>query len=280
MADERNIYGYNPSLPAAVIFIILFGASTAYHGYQLTKARCWYFIPFVIGGVLQILGYICRAASHDNYYGVTLYALQTTFILIAPPLYAASVYMILGRTITYLHAENLSLVRVGWMTKFFVAGDVISFLMQCTGGGLMSTGSNHDLGSNVTIGGLIVQLLFFGFFVVVTSVFHFRISRNPTSKSRADRDLTRGQGFKQRNWFTIIIGLYLVSFLILVRSIFRLVEYIEGYGGYIMTHEVFMYIFDAVLMWAAMVVENVYHPAEILGNGKSNNEGYEETMQL
>lgn len=51
MADERNIYGYNPSLPAAVIFIILFGASTAYHGYQLTKARCWYFIPFVIGGV-------------------------------------------------------------------------------------------------------------------------------------------------------------------------------------------------------------------------------------
>lgn len=41
--------------------------------------------------------------------------------------------MILGRTITYLHAEKLSLVRVGWMTKFFVAGDVISFLMQCTG---------------------------------------------------------------------------------------------------------------------------------------------------
>lgn len=41
--------------------------------------------------------------------------------------------MILGRTITYLHAEKLSLVRVGWMTKFFVTGDVISFLMQCTG---------------------------------------------------------------------------------------------------------------------------------------------------
>jgi len=146
----------------------------------------------------------------------------------------------------------------------------------------MSTGgSMHDVGSNVTIGGLIVQLLFFGFFVVVTSVFHFRISRHPTSKSRADLDLTRGQGLKQRNWFTILIGLYLVSFLILVRSIFRLVEYIEGYGGYIMTHEVFMYIFDAVLMWAAMAVMNVYHPAEILGDAKGGNgNGYEETVQL
>lgn len=55
MADERNIYGYNPSLPAAVIFIILFGSSTAYHGYQLAKARCWYFIPFLIGGIRESL---------------------------------------------------------------------------------------------------------------------------------------------------------------------------------------------------------------------------------
>jgi hypothetical protein len=35
--------------------------------------------------------------------------------------------------VTYLHAENLSLVSVKWMTKFFVTGDVISFLMQCSG---------------------------------------------------------------------------------------------------------------------------------------------------
>lgn len=144
----------------------------------------------------------------------------------------------------------------------------------------MSTGGNHDLGSNITIGGLIVQLIFFGFFVVVTGVFHYRISRKPTPKSLADRELTRGQGFRQRNWFTILIGLYLVSFLILVRSIFRLVEYIQGYGGYIMNHEVFMYVFDAVLMWAAMAVMNVYHPAEILGDAKGGNGGYEETMQL
>lgn len=55
MAEERNIYGYNPSLPAAVIFIILFGASTIHHGYQLVKTRCWYFIPFVIGGIRKFI---------------------------------------------------------------------------------------------------------------------------------------------------------------------------------------------------------------------------------
>lgn len=55
MAEERNIYGYNPSLPAAVIFIILFGASTIHHVYQLVKTRCWYFIPFVIGGIRKFI---------------------------------------------------------------------------------------------------------------------------------------------------------------------------------------------------------------------------------
>lgn len=138
----------------------------------------------------------------------------------------------------------------------------------------------HETGSNVTIGGLVIQLLFFGFFVVVTTVFHFRISRHPTPKSQTDLNNTRGQGWKQRNWSTILIGLYIVSILILVRSVFRLVEYREGYSGYIMTHEAFMYIFDGLLMWIAMIVMNVYHPAEILGDGKSEQGGYSETMQL
>jgi hypothetical protein len=145
----------------------------------------------------------------------------------------------------------------------------------------MSAGSSmHETGSNVTIGGLVIQLLFFGFFVVVTTVFHFRISRHPTTKSQTDLGITRSQGWKQRNWFTILVGLYIVSVLILVRSVFRLVEYREGYSGYIMTHEVFMYIFDGLLMWIAMIVMNIYHPAEILGNGKGGQGEYSETMQL
>lgn len=145
---------------------------------------------------------------------------------------------------------------------------------------MSTSGSMRETGSNITIGGLVVQLLFFGFFVIVTTIFHYRIVRHPTSKSQSDRDLTRGDGFRQRNWVTILIGLYLASILILIRSIFRLVEYRQGYSGYIMTHEVFMYIFDGLLMWLAMVVMNVYHPAEILGDGKGGNGEYTETMQL
>lgn len=179
--------------------------------------------------------------------------------------------MVLGRTVTYLHAEPLSLVRVKWMTKIFVAGDVFSFLMQSAGGGMMALKDTktRETGSNIVIGGLVIQLLFFGFFVVTAAIFHFRVSRQPTSKSKSERDMTRTQGWKQRNWFTVLLALYVVSILILVRCIFRLVEYREGFNGYLMTHEVYMYIFDALLMFIAMIVMNVYHPAVILGDGKT-----------
>jgi hypothetical protein len=59
--------------------------------------------------------------------------MQSTLLLIAPALFAASIYMELGRIVLMVKGEKLVLVRVSWMTKIFVAGDVLSFLMQASG---------------------------------------------------------------------------------------------------------------------------------------------------
>jgi hypothetical protein len=59
--------------------------------------------------------------------------MQSALILIAPAFFAASIYMELGRLIQMLRAENNSLVPVRWLTRTFVAGDVLSFLMQASG---------------------------------------------------------------------------------------------------------------------------------------------------
>ena len=42
-----------------------------------------------------------------------------------------------------------------------------------------------------------------------------------------------------------------------------MIEYAQGNDGYLMSHEVYLYIFDAVLMFAAMVLMAWYHPSEI-----------------
>jgi hypothetical protein len=55
--NHDNLYGYIPSIAAGVIFIILFSGTTFFHAFQLTKARCWYFIPFVVGGVCMLISF-------------------------------------------------------------------------------------------------------------------------------------------------------------------------------------------------------------------------------
>lgn len=83
--------------------------------------------------IVQIIGYIARALAHSNTQSVTIYAMQAILILLAPPLYAATIYMTLGRLIAYLDAERLSLIPIRWLTAVFVTGDVLSFLLQGAG---------------------------------------------------------------------------------------------------------------------------------------------------
>lgn len=55
---DFKLYRYNPSMAAAVIFIILFFLVSALHFYQMVRTRTWIFIPFVLGGFCK-----CSASS-------------------------------------------------------------------------------------------------------------------------------------------------------------------------------------------------------------------------
>ncbi|KAJ6112074.1 hypothetical protein N7523_008135 [Penicillium sp. IBT 18751x] len=254
---DFELYRYTPSLVAAIIFIVLFVLATLYHLYQVFRTRSWYFTVFVIGGVC----YICRALAHYNKENVPLYSISTIMILLAPPLYAASIYMTLGRLIVHLDAERFSVVPVKWLTGIFVTGDVIAFLMQGAGGGIMASGtlSAMTTGEHITIGGLAVQLVFFSVFIIASTIFHYRVRNNPTEKSsRSSRAMRRS------TWQFVMTGLYVASILILIRSIFRLIEYAQGNDGYLISHEAFLYVFDSTLMFFTMVAMSIFHPSKLL----------------
>ncbi|RHZ65496.1 RTA1 domain-containing protein [Aspergillus thermomutatus] len=261
------LYHYEPSLAAAILFSVLFSITTLLHLYQRVKSGSTCMNPFIVGGFFQVTGYGCRAASHFFETSTTLYAIQTLLVLLAPTLYAASIYMILGRTIQFLHAERLSPVPAKWMTKIFVAGDILSFILQGAGGGVMSSGSvnSQDIGTYIIIAGLAVQLLFFGVFVSVACVFHFRFSNSQTAGTDVNAS---GKAPWVRSWNALLWVLYLVSGLILIRSAFRMVEFAQGFDGYLIGHEIFMYVLDTALMFVLMVVMNGFHPSGVLGRVK------------
>jgi hypothetical protein len=111
---------------------------------------------------------------------------------------------------------------------------------------------SRENGPHIIVGGLVVQIIFFGFFMTSSAVFHKRMNGDPVADS--------GSGF---NWRRLLYALYGASALILVRSIFRLIEYAQGNDGYLVGHEWFMYIFDALLMFGTMLVFHWEHPSEL-----------------
>lgn len=209
--------------------------------------------------------------------------------------------MVLGRLILHLRAETYSMVPLKWMTGIFVTGDVVAFVMQAagtshigtvhivskynvltrivTGGGIMASGTIDAMktGEHITIGGLCVQLVFFTFFVITSVIFHVRIRSRPTQQTieaRQDHTLCI-----IRSWESVFWGLYIASILILIRSVFRLIEYAQGNDGYLISHEAFIYVFDATLMLFAMVAMNVLHPSVILSPAHKGGRGSMEALR-
>lgn len=164
--------------------------------------------------------------------------------------------MELGRIVELVHGDHYLFIKRRWLTKIFVFGDVISFLMQAAGGtilGTATTSSRRNLGTDLVIIGLFVQILFFGCFVFATLLFHWRLYRQPTHKVLTDR----------LPYHRHLITLYGIGTLVFLRSIVRVVEFLQGFYGYITTHEAFIYIFDALPMFVAMVILSWIHPSEV-----------------
>lgn len=154
---DFKLHRYTPSLGAAIVFIICFDICAGLHAWKISHKRIFYFIPVLIGALciyritlppslktdhrltVEVVGYNGRAVSSSNPLALETFITQALTILLAPPLFAASIYMVLGRTIVLLRVEHHSIIPVKWLTKAFVGGDVLSFLTQSAGGGNKQT---------------------------------------------------------------------------------------------------------------------------------------------
>lgn len=265
--DDFEFYRYSPTMGASVLFTVLFAISSVAIIYVVfsaarktkVKAQSWQqltgvrkydigkltgaHIPLIVGCVVELAGYIGRCVSAHDQEAMGPYIEQSILLLIAPTLYAGSIYMIFGRMAHLLFAEKIMIMPARFNTAVFVCGDIASLFLQAAGGGLMASADSQESGSNLVTAGLFVQIAFFGLFIINEFIFYFRVFRLPS-------DIPR----KTSTWKTLNLNLLVNSFLILIRSIVRAIEFIQGYSGFIASHEWFLYVFDALPMFAFTVI--------------------------
>lgn len=114
-----------------------------------------------------------------------------------------------------------------------------------------SHASMSKTGADIVLAGLWIQIVIFGFFVVLALIFDRRLRAVPTRQSK-DGLLP----WKRFMWI-----LYIACTFIMIRNIVRVAEFIEGFQGYIILHEAFLYVFDAVPMFSVMVIFSTWYPS-------------------
>jgi hypothetical protein len=261
LTDCRVIWPYYPSIGAAVLFTVLFGASTITHLVQAIHYRkkfCWVIIN---AGLWETIGFFLRILSAKNQITLGIYVPEELLIILAPIWINAFDYMLLGRMIYYFLPEQSVLgLKAKRFALLFVLMDMAAFVVQAIGGVMLTGGSNipeHTLrtGLHVYEAGLGIQEAFMAFFMFLAVLFHRRMLQ-----------LER-EGTLQKNttsWRPLLFTLYASLMLITIRIIFRLVQYNYGFLGTIPTHEVYFYALDALPMFLALILMNITHPGRTL----------------
>jgi hypothetical protein len=205
----------------------------------------------------EAFGYYGRAWSHESRTNIGSWALQEMLIMCAPPLIAATVYMVLGRIIRSFDAEHLSSMRVKWLTFVFVMNDVLTFCTQIGGAGVQVTGDAKimDIGKKVVLAGLIFSLVVFALFIYITAKFHRRLQQMPTPLINHNPNL---------HWQRYMVAIYVSCFALMLRNLVRTIQFGAGRTAQVNTKEAYIYVFDAFLMFLAMLVLIVYHPGRLI----------------
>jgi hypothetical protein len=113
-------------------------------------------------------------------------------------------------------------------------------------------------GEKIVIAGLALQVATFVFFLVASIDFQLRMIK----KSRTAQPITEDGQNSNTSWRKMLYILYSVSALILLRCIFRLIEYGMGNASYLISHEWTLYVFDAVPMFLVLVLLLVLQPSK------------------
>lgn len=170
-------------------------------------------------------------------------------------------YMILARMIHFFVPDRrIGIFKPSLLTMIFILLDLASFVIQLIGGSMAGPGADHETmmkGIHIYMGGIGIQQFFIFLFLLIALQFHRQMIH-------LDRQ-GRLSGSKAK-WRRLLYALYASLLFITVRVIFRLVEFSSGNNSSnpIPQHEWFMYVFDAVPMWFAILVWNVAHPGAII----------------
>ncbi|KAG4278294.1 hypothetical protein FPRO04_13925 [Fusarium proliferatum] len=260
-------YGYVPTLGVGIAFCALFFLSHAGHIIQYIRKRRWSSLAFAVGAMAELIGWAGRTWSSECPYNGDAFLMQITTLIIAPTFFAAGLYVILGALINRL-GRHSSILGPKMYAIVFLTCDIIALIVQAVGGAMASTEADKihgdtKPGTNIMVAGIVFQMAAMIVFSVLVLDFMRRVfvkmSHLESKKIRLAHD-----GSLPRSYIWLLVAVFISLTMIFVRSIYRTIELIQGWEGYLITHEGYFIGLDAATMIIAVGIFNFFDPVFLL----------------
>ncbi|KAK0658937.1 RTA1 like protein-domain-containing protein [Cercophora samala] len=269
----KGVWEKIPSLTTNAIFAALFGVSLVAFVISYFRARrqgTFFTVMMSLGLLCEIIGYVGRALSAKNPWDDMGFMVQIVCLTIGPAFLAAGIYTCLAKVVS-VYGEESSRLPASWYTRIFIPCDVVSLVLQASGGGIAAASDDIDLlnmGNNIMIAGLSFQVFILVVFLVVSGEFLLRV-RNRKKTYGPDAGFEQGEPAKTiRQGFmfkAMIIALAVSTVAIFWRSCFRVAELSEGWNGPLMARDDLFIAFESVMILIAVAVLNVFNPCMVFG---------------
>ncbi|CCH44628.1 putative membrane protein [Wickerhamomyces ciferrii] len=232
---EETQFSGNPAGAKAIAIIFVIGILC--HGIIFVWRKSWYFLWFIIGLILEIVGYIQISNG----------TIQSVCIIIAPLFLAATFYMSMNKVLKAYGTQDLNPIKA--FSVIFVIGDFVSLGLQIAGIVIQFV-VNLQTGRIMVIISFVIQILLFISFFTTTIIVH----------KRMNYEKIENYPDTNRYWRGYFYTMYVVSIMFMIRNLFRLVEYAEGFG-YIFFHVIFTLVFDGIPMLVVTMALLICHPS-------------------
>lgn len=280
--------GMTPNFRFNTCMIVIWGILLTFQIAQLIYKQYWFSVAFICTGVLEVLGYIGRTWSHHDTTLMNPFLLNMICLTIAPVFTMGGMYYQMAKLIE-IYGHKYSIIKSPMLYSYiFISSDIVSLAIQAAGGGTagmaVNQGESTDNGDNIFVAGLAIQVASMLIFLILWFYFLHSVfigtrlsflgqsprklySRKIWSVSNKDIDhMFTPKYHKLRlqperwefRYFTL--GMTIAVLTIFTRCCYRLAELAEGWSGYLITHEWYFIILDALMMTLATIAMTTFHP--------------------
>ncbi|KAF5322038.1 hypothetical protein D9619_002221 [Psilocybe cf. subviscida] len=270
-SGDENPYGYVPTHWIAILFLVLFGLSTAAHSGQAICYKLKIFVFAVICGIMEIIGWVGRVWSSRNPLNGTPFNMQLEMTIIGPT-FLTVVYFKYFESLVNILGPSYSRIRPHLYHSFFLGCDILSLLLQVLGGSIATSGDSQEessVGDWIMFVGIVIQFVSLTVYLILATEFFLRYYNDRPIKQQGDSEKSpespsTGRGTLTPRLFALSGALIFGSLCLFIRCVYRAIEIGARFESRFSHTQVYFNVLEGTMIVLAMVTLNILHPGVLL----------------